>query len=132
MPSDGDPDCQKTIISVLTANLSGDFGDRIIQMVQREADMRLVGSVHGNVEVLLSVAEGVDVLVLGGSQVHPMPTICTHLLNEFPDLRILVVAVDSEKIALYWLGLRRRQLPASSEAHMLQAIRSAYALDRTS
>ncbi len=91
----------------------------------------MVGQVQGTINLLMAVGSGVDVLILGAPQAYPMPGVCSHLLSEYPDLRILVLASMGEAAILYWLGLRRQQLRPLSAAVLLSGIRHAYALNTT-
>lgn len=84
--------------------------------------MVIVGQVGDDrVELLITMAaaavdsrdgKGVDVLVLGAARLEPPPGICSHLFNEFPDLKIMVMATSGDTkgaAKLYWQGLRSRQ-----------------------
>src|SRR4051794_35573911 len=97
-------------IRVLIANLPGAFGRAVVELVREQADMQLAGPVNGNIDTLLAAAKGTDVIIVGASQVAPLPAICTHLLGEFTDLRIIILGAGDEAVAkLYWLGLRRQE-----------------------
>jgi hypothetical protein len=130
--SDHDAESRSTIIRVLAANLSAVLIGLAVQLIAQQPDMVLVGQVHGSIDLLVAVGHGVDVLILGAPQVYPMPAICSHLLNEYPDLRILVVTSTGEAAMLYWLGLRRQQLSAVSAVALISSIRHAYALNAAS
>jgi hypothetical protein len=103
----------------------------MLQLIQEQPDMRLVGHVQGNVELLLAVTTGVDVLILGASQVDPPPGIISHLLSEFPHLRILVIATTGGRACLFWLGLRHRRVDPATPAMLLNTVRRAYTLNPT-
>ncbi len=117
------------LIRVLIANLSGVLLQLILELIGREGDMELIGQVQGSIEVLEFAGESIDVLVLGAESPYPLPGICSHLLSEYPNLRILVVAGSGENATLYWLGLRRQQLRKISGATLLTGIRRAYKLN---
>ena len=123
---------QPPVIRVLVANLPVSLFERVMSLAVQQPDIVLVGQVQDPVELLMAVGSGVDVLILGAPQADPMPGICSHLLSEYPDLRILVLASTGEAAILYWLGLRRQQLHPLSAAALLSGIRHAYSLNATS
>lgn len=118
-------------IRVLVANISGVVLQLVAQALAAQPDMKLVGQVEGKVEVLMAASVGVDVLILGTPQVYPMPNLCTHLLNEFPDLKIVALAHTGETAMLYWLGVRRRRIGMLSRRRLLQQIRKVSRLTPT-
>lgn len=123
------PDEETTPIRVLVANLSGVLQQLVIELIQQQADMQLTGQVQGNLEMLEAAGENVDVLVHGAESPYPLPGICSHLLVEYPHLRIVVVGSSGEEATLYWLGLRRQHLPKVSGATLLNSIRHAHRLN---
>jgi hypothetical protein len=83
--------------------------------------------VQGQVEILLTSREGVDVLILGAEKAYPPPGICTHLLNEYPHMKILVLEIQGSSAVGYWLGIRRSRLRNVTDATLLSTIRSLFA-----
>jgi hypothetical protein len=114
---------------VLMANVPADLMPLLIQVLQKQEDIDIIDQVQGNVDILLAVQAGVDVVVLGAPQVRPPPGICSHLLSEYPDLRILVVSVSGDRAALYWSGLRQQQLGQVSASGLLKAVYHLWMLD---
>jgi DNA-binding NarL/FixJ family response regulator len=90
-----------------------------------QADMRVVGDVSEPAEVLLAVGRtGADVVILG-MQDTELPGIASHLLDQYPHLKILAVSSERRQVFLYEL---RPQLVSIGEmdAHgLLHAIRTA-------
>jgi hypothetical protein len=125
------PEEQAAPIRVLVANMSERLAQPVLQLIREQSDMTLVGQVQDNVNLLLAVGAGVDVVILGAPQVHPPPGICSHLLSEFPNLKILVLAMTSNLAVLYWLGLRHRQVNLVSATTLVKTIRRAYSLNPT-
>lgn len=116
-------------IRVLVANLSGVLQHLVKELIEQQTDMQLTGEVQGTIEVLEAAGENVDIVVHGAEHPYPLPGICSHLLSEYPNLRILVVAPSGEEAVLYWLGLRRQQLRKVSSANLLKSIRRAHRLN---
>ncbi|MCC6176239.1 MAG: hypothetical protein IT305_13110 [Chloroflexi bacterium] len=107
-------DTPRTAIRVMVVNpLDGLLGT-VEQFIAEQPDMVLVpymaGRASGWVELLQAMSADVDVLILGVERVRPPPGICSHLLSEFPGLKIVIVTPGGESGVLYWLGLRRQHL----------------------
>src|SRR4051812_37470405 len=81
-------------IRVVVANLSGVVLQTLTDQIKEQNDMELTGQAQGTIEVLTYVGENVDVLVLGAEQGYNggLPGICSHLLTEYPRLKILVIS----------------------------------------
>jgi hypothetical protein len=120
-------------IRVMLADLSESVLRLLSHSIAQQPDMVLVHQPRSGgqqrADLLLAVADGVDVLVLGAPDEFPPPGICSHLWGEFPDLKILVVAQRREASVMYWQGLRRRRLPRVSAGALVAGIRRAHALD---
>jgi chemotaxis response regulator CheB len=114
------------LIRVLVVNLSGVLSEFVGQLVKEQPDMALVGQIEGNVEALIAARSGVDVVILGAAQLDPPPGICSHLLNEIPHLKILVVSTSEAKATGYWLGIRRSQFQTVSAISLINDIRNLY------
>jgi hypothetical protein len=118
-------------IRVLVANLSGALAEAVTQAITQQTDMVLVDIVHDRVDLLLAVTADVHVLVFGAADVHHLPPVCTHLLGEFPDLRIVVLSLNGSAAVTYWLGLRRHTVGLPAPHSILTGIRRAYQLNPT-
>src|SRR3954451_4689199 len=73
-------------IYVLVDNTAGRLPELIGQLIAQQPDMVLVGHVHSQIELLLTTAKRVDVLVISAGPTTALPAVCSHLLGEFPDL----------------------------------------------
>jgi DNA-binding NarL/FixJ family response regulator len=102
---------------MVRAALEGVFAD--------QGDIQVVGDVSDPTEVLLAVGRtGADVVILG-IQDTELPGIASHLLDQYPYLKILAVSSERQHVFLYEL---RPQLVSIGErdAHgLLHAIRTA-------
>lgn len=117
------------LIRVLVTDVSDLFYSQIAALVHAEPDMLLVGRVTGRVELLLAVDDGIEIVVIGAPQRTPPPGIYSHLLGEYPDLKILVLADDTGELDMYWRGLRRKHLGSLSEAALIGRLRELSRLD---
>jgi hypothetical protein len=110
-------------------DVSDDWYRQIADLIRAEPDMTLVGRVTGRVELLLAVDDGIEVVVIGAPHRKPPPGICSHLLSEYPDLKVLVLADDTGELDMYWRGPRRRHLGSLSQAALVGRIRELRRLD---
>jgi hypothetical protein len=131
MAADGDSVQPHAPIYVLVVNVAGALPDLIVQLIAQQPDMVLVGQALSEIELLLATAMRVDVLVMSAGQTAPLPGICSHLLAEFPDLRILVLADGEQAATLYWLGLRQERLDLVEPTALIDGIRQAYRINPT-
>ena len=96
-------------IRILMANLTEPLTRLIVEMAGRHLEMQIVGQVQGQMEVLFAAQRGVDMVILGAPRLRPAPGIVSHILNEFPTTKILVLSTTEERGTGYWLGVRRRR-----------------------
>jgi hypothetical protein len=122
------PSRSSDIVRVLLADLPGILNELVSENIQAQPDMVLVRAVQGWQE-LLSAGGDADVVILGAQQVSPLPGICSHLLVEYPDMRILVLTPNGDQAALYWLGLRQQQLGELSTQELIENVRRAYRIN---
>ena len=125
------PDEVGAVICVVVSDLTGVLGELVIQLIEQQPDMVLAQQTSGVLDLLQVMGPDVDVLILGAAEVHPPPGICSHLLQEYPHLRILVLAQNGGDAALYWLGLRRERIGNVSSGSLAHTIRRAYTLNAT-
>lgn len=116
-------------IRVLLADFPGVMNEVLLDLIQAQPDMVLVGKASGGVELLEMAGNAVDVVIMGASQTRPLPGIGSHLLGAYPDIRLLVVTYSGDQAVLYWLGLRQRQVRAMSSLTLLSRIRRAYRIN---
>jgi DNA-binding NarL/FixJ family response regulator len=111
-------------ILVLLAMLPPMVRDALKEVVADQADMRVVGEVNDPVAVLLAVGRTqADVVVLG-MQDTELPGIASHLLDQYPHLKILAISPERRQAFRYEL---RPQLVSIGEmdAHdLLHTIRT--------
>ena len=120
-----------TPIRVLIDNIPHNIVQPLLQFIRAEPDMLLVAQVRGNASILLAVATGVDVLILGAHASYSPPGICSHLLSEFPDLRILVLSLSGGPAIGYWRGLRSESLNLTTPTMLVQMLRRLQMLNPT-
>lgn len=114
---------------LLAANLPPVLQTQLQTAIAEEPDWELVGTVEGNMTTLLAAGDDIDLIILGALTAWPLPGICTHLLHEFPHLKLIVVSVDGLELYLYWLNLENRRQPVVSATSLHMTIRLALSLD---
>ena len=119
---------QGAAIRVLVANVPAQYGEMARRLIEEQPDMVVVAEVEGHLDTLLAATDGVDVVVVGALHADSLPPLCSHLLLEIPDLRIVVLPAGGDAGAAYWLGLRHQPLDTSTTA-LADGIRCAYQID---
>jgi hypothetical protein len=71
----------------------------------------------------------VDVAILGSETVAECPGICSHLLSEYPHLKIVLLSHSENAARAYWLGLRQQAVDADSMQALLRGVRSVNQID---
>jgi hypothetical protein len=114
-----------TKIEVLIAIEPGSAHETIVELIQHQNDMEIVGNILNPIELLLAVYETqAEVVVLTLPESGDMPGIGTHLLTEYPHLLILALSTDLKSGCLYRRGIVAEPLAKmSSEEGVLRAIR---------
>jgi len=88
-------------------------------------DVEVVGDAAGTMEILLATGDlRPDVVVLPMID-DDVPGVATHLLSEYPDVKILCVTADRQRAAVYELESRFVPLGDISAVGLLGAIRIA-------
>lgn len=110
-------------LRVLVFNLSGLMFELVEELLTGQPDMVLVGRAESNLELLLAGGDAIDVVIVGAPQLKPLPDICTHVLSEYPFVKILVLTPSGETAMLYRLGLRQRKISRVSGANIIKNLR---------
>jgi len=93
-------------------------------LIQRQADMEVMGEVLDPVELLLAVDETqADVVVVDLPESGEEPGICSHLLAEYPQLLVLALSPGRDRAILYRQSIIKEELSKLSEDEILEAIR---------
>ncbi len=112
-------------IRVLLADLPAILVQVIMEKIEQQDDIEVIGRVQDPVELLRAAAEA-DVVLISAPQIDPPPGICSHLLNEYPEVKILVLA-DHQDVAMgYWLDIQRRRIEPLTADDLVAGIRSLF------
>ncbi len=113
-------------IRVLVADVPGLLAHTLADEIEAQPDMVLVGRAEGSLEILLEAAWNVDVVILGAESAEVAPGLVSHLLGEFPHLKILTLSRSQDLMVDYWLDIRCGQALPVSSASLLGKIRQLY------
>ena len=111
-------------VRVLLANKPRMLRELLRSLIQRQADMEVMGEVLDPVELLLAVDETqADVVVVDLPESGEEPGICSHLLAEYPQLLVLALSPGRDRAILYRQSIIKEELSKLSEDEILEAIR---------
>jgi DNA-binding NarL/FixJ family response regulator len=86
----------------------------------------VVGEVLDPIELLLTAkARPVDVVIVTPLDSEGEPRICSHLLEEHPQLKIVTLSAKGEAAFLYESDSRKKRIDEPSEQSILGALREA-------
>lgn len=125
---------QERPIRVLLGTMSGVLAELVRRAIEAHGpEMELVAemAVNDPVDLLVAASRQVDVVVLDAPYAYPPPGICSHLLDQLPHLRLLVLSSSGDAAVVYWLGRRQRRLRTVSAETLAGAIRRVHALNPT-
>lgn len=73
--------------------------DALRRLLDREEGVHLVGEATDPLELLVAVREkGANVVVHSWPHSHAAPGVCSLLLHEYPDLLIVAIPADSDRV----------------------------------
>lgn len=116
-----------SVIHVLLANLTGVVAEMVQQTFQQQADIKLLGDIKRWEDIDSEIAE-TDVLVLGVDDVYSLPEGCFQVLNNYPNLKIVLLTTTSDEAIAYWRALHCRQIQVTSSQSLIASIRQIYSL----
>jgi AmiR/NasT family two-component response regulator len=114
-----------TRVRVLVANRPRLLRELVLATLAEQDGIRVVGEAQDDQDVPSLVAETKpDFLLIALDESQKRPALCDVLLREFPELRIIAVAPNTNVGVFYWasLEIHSTKMEASEEA-LLEAIR---------
>jgi len=112
-------------VRVLFGALPESLRDALVEVISQESDIELLGVCDGT-SLLLSMAGELraDVVVLGAAD-GGLPGVATHLVDQYPDIRVVAVAPEGRAALVYGLQPRIDTFSGSSPAELAKPIRAA-------
>jgi DNA-binding NarL/FixJ family response regulator len=112
------------IVVLLTQQLSPAVRRSLEEVFADQADIRLVGAVNGSVEVLIAAGQtAADVVILGMPDTE-LPGVASHLLDQYPRLKILAIPADGRRVFLYELRPQLVSIGEVDSHRLLEIVRS--------
>jgi len=116
-------------IKVLLASRPKLLSEVIRNMIDRQSDMEVDSEVLDPIELLLAVKiTKADVVIITPLEANGEPHICSQLLAEYPQLKIVTQSAKGEAAYLYQSGARKKRIDEPSEPSILGVIRGAVRL----
>jgi DNA-binding NarL/FixJ family response regulator len=113
-------------IKVMVASRPQMLSDVIRNMIDRQPDMIMVGEVIDPIKLLFAIRETpVDVVIMTPLKVNGEPKICSHLLVEYPSLKVFTLSAKGEAAYLYQSGAPKLRIDDPCGQSILEAIREA-------
>ena len=101
------------------------LSDVMRNLIERQPDMIIAGDVIDPIELLFALQTmSADVIIITPLKANGYPKICSQLLKKHPQLRILILTIESEAVFIYQSGLPRKRIEKPSEQVILDAIRN--------
>lgn len=116
-------------VRVVVANRPRLLRELVLSTLSGQAGIEVVGEAENEQDVPSLVAETKpDFLLIALEESRRRPPLCDLLLREFPALRIIAVAPNTNVGIFYWASfeIHSRTMEASEEA-LLEAVRSSAA-----
>ena len=113
-------------IKVMLASRPKMLSDVIQNIIKRQPDMIMVGEVVDPIKLLFATMETtVDVVIVTPLKSNGEPKICSHLLAEHRQLKVVTLSSDGEAAYLYQSELPRLRIDEPSGKSIINAIRTA-------
>lgn len=115
------------LVKILMVDVPGSLHNLLQDVIQRQANMLVVGEAFDPIDLLLTVNEtDADVVIMGHPQAESMPGICTHLLTEFPILLILIVSTIDQRAFLYRRKITQEEVSYTVPEDLIARVNEAY------
>jgi DNA-binding NarL/FixJ family response regulator len=128
-PIGAQPGSKQPVIRVALGDMPEVLLRMVAQAIHEQGDMVLVGEGHDPISILHLMRNGVDVVILGSDTVGECPGICSHLLSEYPHLKIVLFSHRENAARAYWLGVRQRAVSATTMQALLRGVSHVSQID---
>ena len=118
---------ERSNIRVLIANLTGVVAELITQAIHQQPDIELLGAVRQWSEVNVLIGKA-TIFVVGVEDEVFSSEICLELLNNYPELKILILRANSDEGIAYWLALHRQPMQVVSSHSLIESMRQIHSL----
>jgi DNA-binding NarL/FixJ family response regulator len=113
-------------IKIMLASRPKMISDVIRNIIERQSDMALVGDVVDPIKLLFATTKkAVDVVIVVPLKANGEPKICSHLLTEHPQLKIITLTAKGEVAHLYQSGMSKICINEPSADAIIDIIRKS-------
>ena len=113
-------------IKVMLASRPKMISDVIRNIIARQPDMMMVGEVIDPIRLLYATNEtSVDVVIVTPLNSNGEPKICSYLLAEHPNLKVVTLSAKAEAAYLYQSGIPRLRIDEPSADTIVDIIRKS-------
>ena len=113
-------------IKVLLASRPKILSEVLRTVVGQQPDMEVQGEVCDPIELLfIAHAMHVDAIIVTPLEAREEPSICRHLFEGHPHLKIVTVSAKGDSTCLYQLGREKKLFKQASWQLILDAIRES-------
>ena len=100
------------------------------EVLDREPDIEVIGEAFDPVETLLKVkAVRPEIVVLDLPPSGKDPGLCSHLLSEYPDLKVVAISAQANQAVIFEHGIFRRELRNLTPPDIPNALRQPALID---
>ncbi len=119
----------ETKVRVLVANRPRFLREMMLSTLSEQAGIHVVGETENEQDVPSLVAETrPDVLLIAQDEMKKRPPLCDLLLREFPELRIIAVAPNTDVGISYWASIEIHSTTMTScKEALLEVMRNGLA-----
>lgn len=117
-------------IRVLITNLTGVVAELITQAIQQQPDIELLGVVREWSEVNVLIGKATIFIIGVEDEIFSSDTFLG-LLNDYPQLKILILRTDDDEGIVYWRALHCQQMQVISAQTLIESIRCIHSLPYT-
>jgi DNA-binding NarL/FixJ family response regulator len=95
-------------------------------MIEHQPDMLMIGDVIDPIKLLFAAKEtSVDVVIVTPLKANGEPKICSHLLAEHPQIKVVTLSAKGETAYLYQSGVPKLRIDEPSANTIINIIRNS-------
>ena len=113
-------------IKMMLASRPQMLSNVIRNMIDHQRDMIMVGKVIDPIKLLFAIRKTpVDLVIVTPLKANGEPKICSHLLVEYPSLKVFTLSAKGEAAYLYQSGAPKLRIDDPCGQSILEAIRES-------
>ena len=118
-------------INVMLSSRPQLLSEVIQNLIKRQPDMKLVGEVVDPIELIIALRKTTaDVVIITPLKTNGDPRICSQLIEEHPQLKILILTQESKALYIFQAGLEKKCIDRPTEQIIIDNILGSQSADR--